>query len=288
MAYCARCGVEVDDRLDACPLCDTPIPEEVRTRPGDPDYPEDVIPPKPMYRSLTQSRKRLLICGLTGFFGLFPVALTTFLDLNRNGAVTWSFYVTVPVVAVATIVWIVAHYPKRPRVYVPAGSVVLFVMRQLIGVWSGEPVGHRSPVTPYFLISFLAIEFLVIFVTPPSRRRHPLDVIAAVLLDAALLVVGIDLLLDGGVSWSLIVLSSLAPPAVVALYLRRVRRRGLNVPGFIACTVEVLLLAVDLSSGGGLSWSLITALIFVPLGILFYVLHITLFDDTDWRKALHL
>jgi hypothetical protein len=71
-------------------------------------------------------------------------------------------------------------------------------------------------------------------------------------------------------------------------YFSRVRRRGLNVAGFLFLELTVFLGILDFVISGTISWSGVTGLVFVPIAIVLYTMHIALFNDTDWRKALHL
>lgn len=287
MPYCPRCGVEVEDRLEACPLCDTPIPEEVRENPAAPaDYPEDVVPPKPLYKRLSERQKHFLIASLIGFVGLFPIAITIGIDLFRNGGVTWSYYVTVPLIGSGIIAWLFVRYGKKPLISVTAMLVVILMVQMLIGYRLHPADFFRSPELPYFLVSFAAIEMFLIFLS--RRKPGVLQLLAFIFFDAALLVGAINLLVSREFSWSPVVISALLPVSIYLLYIRRVKRKGLNIVGFLFLDLTVMLLALDRTTSGGFGWSLVTSLIFLTIAAVFYVLHIGLFNDTDWKKALHL
>ncbi len=287
MAYCPRCGVEIEDRLEACPLCDTRIPEEVREHTeAAGDYPDDVILPSPMYRKLTGRQKKILIASVILFLGFFPIALTAGIDLARNGAVTWSYYVMVPVIGCAAIAWLFVHYGRKPVISVTAMMLIILVIQLLIGNRNNPADFIRSPELPYFLASFAAIELFLIFIT----RKHPgiLQLLAFILFDAALLIGAIDLILSETLSWSLVVFSCILPLAGYLVYLKKTKKRGLNLVGFFFFDLTLMLLALNYTILERLSWSLVTSLIFVPIAAIFYILHIALFNDTDWKKALHL
>jgi hypothetical protein len=293
MAYCPRCGVEVEDRLEACPLCDTPIPPEVRTNPSEGgDYPADVIPPKPMYRPLTKRQRRALFRGALAFLALFPVALTMMLDLSGTGSITWSYYVAVPVVTAAVISWVFYRFGKRPLVSVTATLVAAIVAFVLISMGMSA---DWTPILPYFVIVFLAAEGLVLYVV--TRRRDAPGIISFAAADIAVLAGALNLLLRRGGEagdspaggwWSLIVAAVMVPIVLYTVYLRRVRRKGLNLGGFFFLDLALMMVGIDLAVSGGVGWSVVTALIFVPVSAILYVLHVVFFNDTDWRKALHL
>lgn len=312
MAYCPRCGVQVEDRLERCPLCDTAIPQEVRDDQGESTYPDDIVPPKEMYRPLTDRQKRRLFRGIVAFFALFPIALTVLLDLYLSGTVTWSYYVVVPVAATAVVGWLFFRFGNRPLISVNGALVVLVGVVALL-----NPPGTIRAFTPYLLLVAAATEVLLVYIT--VWRPTGWGVVIASTLVLALLLVGIDIAvwfqITGGGSgsvfagkgvgravvesaaawfadsfggWSLIVAAALIPIAIFTGYLRFNRRRGLNVAGFFFLDLTLMLLTIDLAEGGGVGWSAVNALVFVPIAIIFYALHIALFNDTDWRKALHL
>jgi hypothetical protein len=318
MAYCPRCGVQVEDRLDRCPLCDTAIPQEVRGDHTEPTYPDDIVPPKAMYRPLTKRQKRRLFRGIVAFFALFPIALTVLLDLYLNGAVTWSYYVVVPVTATAIVGSLFYRFGRRPLISVNGTLVVLVGVLALL-----NPPGIMRAFMPYVLLVAAATEILLVYIA--ARRPSGWGAIIASTIVLAFFLVGIDItvwlqisaesvgagggagsgavgsgtvgsVLHGAAAWfdasyggwSLIVAAVLLPIAIYTGYLRFNRRRGLNVAGFFFLDLTVMLLGIDLADGGGVGWSAVNALVFVPIAIIFYALHIALFNDTDWRKALHL
>lgn len=287
MAYCPRCGVEIEDRLEACPLCDTAIPAEVREHPETPaEYPGDVLLPRPLYRKLTDRQKKILVASLIIFLGVFPIALTAGIDLVRNGAVTWSYYVMVPVLGAAAIAWLFVHYGRKPVVSVTAMMLIILVVQLLIGN-RNNPAGFiNSPELPYFLASFAAVELFLIYIT--RRRPGVFQLLAFILFDAAVLVGAIDLILTHTLSWSPVVIASILPVSVYLVYLKKAKKKGLNLAGFFFLDLTAMLLAINYASAGRLNWSLVTTLIFVTIAAIFYILHVALFNDTDWKKALHL
>ena len=287
MAYCPRCGVEIEDRLDRCPLCDTPIPLEARDdTDSPPDYPEDVILPKSMYRPLTDNQRSRLLKGLLGLLVVFPIAVTIFLDIAITGSITWSFYVVVPIVGAGIVATLFIRYPRRPFIAVTGTLVTLLVIEIVLDAWiTGRAIG-RSPELPYFIVGIVAVEAFLIFIRRGGRSVR--QIIAFILIDASFLVCAVDLLVSRRLSWSLIVVAALLPVVVFVLYLIRVKKRGMNVAGFLFIDAAAMLLLIDLAVDGAFSWSLVTTLVLIPIAVAFYTLHVALFNDTDWRKALHL
>ncbi len=288
MPYCPRCGVEIEDRLERCPLCETPIPHAVRDaeKAHERDFPKDVIRPKPMYRELSDKEKRVLVTGLIAFVGLFPIAITMGLDLLRSGRVTWSYYVLVPVLGAALIAWFFYRFGRRPLVSVTTCMVILLLIEILIEMKVSSVSRFLIEDLPFFAAAFLAIELLLIFIV--KAHPNPVQLLAVIFIDTSLLVIGIDWIISQSVSWSGIVTVCLLWVSVYLIYIDRTKRRGLNIIGFLFLDVAMMLLSLELAISGRMNWSIVTTMIFIPISILFYILHLTLFNDTDWKKALHL
>lgn len=287
MAYCPRCGVEVEERLEACPLCRTEIPEDVRDHPEAPaEFPESVIPPKPLYKKLTEKQKKFLWFSVIGLLGLFPMAITVGIDMVQNLAITWSYYVMVPLTGAALIAWLFLHYGRKPLIAVTLLFIILIGVSLFISN-RAQPGGIlQSPEIPYFLVSFASVEALLIYIV--YRRPKVLPLLCFILIDTILLISGIDLIINGGLTWSLVTTSAILPVALYLIYLQKVKKKGLNLVGFFFIDLTLMLLALDVTTSVNLDWSLVTSLIFVTIAAIFYVLHVALFNDTDWKKALHL
>jgi len=287
MPYCPRCGVEVEERLEKCPLCTTPIPDEVREHPDMPgDFPEDIIDPKPLYRKLSEGQKRFLALSFIALLGVFPIAITMGIDLFQNGTVTWSYYVMIPLLGVAAIAWIFVHYLRKPLISLSALMVVVLAIEMLISNRYSPGNFMSAPELPFFLLSFGVIELFLLYIM--KRRRGVLQILSFLFLDAALLVGGIDYIITRSLTWSPVVFSSLIPAALYLSYIRIVKKKGLNLMGFFFIDLALMLTALDWTTSGTISWSLITSLIFLSIAAISYILHVALFNDTDWKKALHL
>ncbi|MFW5644170.1 MAG: hypothetical protein ACOCYQ_09090, partial [Alkalispirochaeta sp.] len=302
-AYCPRCGVQIEDRLERCPLCDTPIPREARINidaPG--DYPEDVIPPKQMYRSLTPKQKQRLFLGTVVFFAIFPIVLTTILDLVRNGGVTWSYYVSVPMIGavlLGTLIfrWGITRFPTAT-----AGNLLLCGTLALVFGRPGAdgivpPAGEGSSTVIALLVLLWGAAEAGIVITTLLKRNWTTRV-SLIGVVTAVAILGIEIILDHmvirnsgaviTVGWSAVVAAVIVPLSGFLYYLGRAQYRGLNVLGFVSLDTAVMLVLIDLAVSGGIGWSWITAAVLVPLAVVVYALHVALFNDTDWRKALHL
>ena len=287
MPYCPRCGVEVESRLEACPLCGTPIPDEVRVDPEEPgDFPEDTIPHKPLYKKLYRRQKRILITSLIVILGFFPIALTIGLDLSRTGLITWSYYVLVPVSGAAVIVWVFFRFRNHPMISLTSLFLILLAI-QFFLYDRHHPVDFlQTKEFIVFIAAFVTAEVLVFYIQ--IRKPRPLELLSIIFLETSVFLIILDFIISRAISWSLITAGCIFPVSIYFFYLQHSKQKGLNLLGFFFIDLTFLFLALELSISRKVSWSLITSVVFICLGALCYLLHIILFNDTDWRKALHL
>lgn len=95
MAYCSRCGVEVEAHRNSCPLCDVPIhrydEEEIHT------------PLWPIQKEIPIMKKRqkrfFMVLPLQVIFLIASLIVIT-VDLRMNGYLSWSRY---PVTAITSL-----------------------------------------------------------------------------------------------------------------------------------------------------------------------------------------
>jgi hypothetical protein len=287
MPYCPRCGVEIEMRLEACPLCGTAIPGEVRDGPPEPaDYPDDVIPPQRMYKTLDQRQKKLFATLMVCFLGLFPIAYTLGMDLIRNGHISWSFFVAIPVVGAALLSLVFMRLGHHPFIAVTVALILLGAVSLLLIARALPDRRLGRHLLPYYSAVFFALESALAYIV--FRRPSWLRLVIVLLILGTGLTVAVDIIATDRPDWSFITAAATLPASFFFFYLDRVRRKGINLAGFLCFDLAVMLAALNYAISGGIGWSSVTALILGTVGVLFYILHVSLFNGTDWKKALHL
>lgn len=132
--YCIKCGVQLADSEKQCPLCGTV--------PFHPDLPrpegESLYPPN-RYPTQQVSHQAALTVITTAF--LLPLVITLLCDLQINGCVTWSGFVTGALLLGYTII-VLPFWFKRPNpvVFVPCnfaavGLYLLYINHATGGDW---------------------------------------------------------------------------------------------------------------------------------------------------------
>lgn len=132
--YCAKCGVKLADDLTACPLCGTrAYHPEIERKLTDGQYPRGKYP---------QKQKRTLVGQVIfSILYLLPLLIVPLCDIQINGKVTWSGYVT-GAVLLSYVVMVLPTWFKKPNmaVFVPcdfvaAGLYLLYINLATGGNW---------------------------------------------------------------------------------------------------------------------------------------------------------
>ncbi len=134
MAYCVKCGVELEPGASKCPLCNTPVvlPFE-QTSTFDKPYP--VFKPKP---KLKIGKGTAMV--VVGLILLLPLLITIISDLSINKSFTWSLYVISSLLAFYVIVASIVMLKEKPLMSIiviglDIASFLMFINYMTHGNW---------------------------------------------------------------------------------------------------------------------------------------------------------
>ncbi len=132
--YCVNCGVKLADSEKQCPLCGVmAFHPDIDRGEGEPLFPREQYP-------APQINSRAALIVVTTLF-LLPILITLLCDLQINGAVTWSGYVTGALVTGYVALVLPGWFRKpNPVIFVPcafaaAGLYVLYIDLCTGGGW---------------------------------------------------------------------------------------------------------------------------------------------------------
>ena len=209
MSYCVNCGVKLDDSLDRCPLCNTPVinPNEVTHRASVPPFPKERGQVEPV-----KNRDVILLYSLTLIAASLSCGLLNLLVFNSTA---WSLYI----IGACVILWVAAipifMYTRLP-VYCSLllDGLAISLYEYLIT--------FNTPTAEWFFALALPITALVTLLamlTALLYRRVSSSFLAVALyifVEIAVLCVGIELLIRRFLSapplltWSAVVLTACA------------------------------------------------------------------------------
>jgi hypothetical protein len=223
MPYCASCGVELKSGATRCPLCGVRVvlPPSLRGAAA------DSTPPKQRDVAETAFDKSLWIQVVTVLMAI-PALVCVVVNVAFGEGLTWSLYVIA--ILGAVWVWCVSPFLYRRNVvplWIALDAVALLGLLYLVASLS-RAGNWFLPVALPVTLGLVVVVLLVITLARRGVLRE-LHVVAAALAAIGvfcMIVEGaVDLYLTGApkLQWSLLVLASCAPLAVIAALLQRRR-----------------------------------------------------------------
>lgn len=225
MAYCPKCGVEVNGKK--CPLCSYVIKQDIHTVPFSHSV---VLDKNTLY--LSDKEKKSIYNASTIFLAILVSSICLTVDYFSDNNITWAIF---PIIGVSTIAFItsVAIYLKGPL------KIISLLILNLLMLFL---LDMNIPVTNFFLMISLPISIttsiislLVVVVIKKSNRKGA-NIPGYILIGLALLTMTIDLIIQNFIghrlvlTWSLITTVSLLPIALFLLYIHHIfsKRVDLN------------------------------------------------------------
>jgi hypothetical protein len=213
MTYCSRCGVEVEERVEACPLCEAPIHRLDEPRKDPARYPEVVATPDRQVRYLVWILSTAALSSIT-------LTLVT-LDVVLNHRITWSLYPLVGAGVIWLLITLVVALARRPIFVIVGQAVATGGFLFLIDISDGHLHWFAPLALP--IVAVVTAASLLVWLVARLSRRAPALIAAAVLAGCAAGSVAVDLLVSAylgtpGMSWSFVVLGAAVPLIVFLLY----------------------------------------------------------------------
>lgn len=217
MIICKECGVELEDKMRVCPLCDTPLSNE-----GSPAF----ALKKSRERDKPEARKKYLLSQIlwqiTAILLLSGIASTFVINLAIQGRITWSVYPISICLMILSYVSLMSLWRTMITYQLAGGwifsSMVLVVVNALISAdW---PLMLALPV----LCAVNIIVLVLIWVVRNLTTRG-LNVFAIVILGIAILCVVIEGIISSylenviRLQWSAIVSACLLPVTATILFM---------------------------------------------------------------------
>jgi hypothetical protein len=214
VTYCSRCGVEVGERVDTCPLCEAPIQRLEAPEAPPARYPE--MPPAP-------NRPLRYAVWVLATAILLSVALSSLtLDVLLNGRITWSGYPLTGAGVAWVLITLIVTLARRPVFVIVGQAAATAGFLFVIDAFDGS-IDWFTPLALPVVAVVTGATLLVWLVARRSRKRTPSLIAATVLLACGAGSLALDLLVSGyrgdtSLTWSLVVLGAVGPPMLFLLY----------------------------------------------------------------------
>ncbi len=213
MTYCSRCGVEVEERVQECPLCAAPIQRLDESREEPARYPDVVAVPDRQVRYL------VWIVSTAALSSLALASVT--LDVVLNQQITWSLYPLTGAGVIWLLITLVVAIARRPIFVIVGQAVATGGFLFFIDIYDGRLHWFVPLALP--IVAVVTGASILVWLVARLSRRAPALIAAAVLFGCGAGSVALDLLVSAylgapGMSWSFVVLGATVPLVVFLLY----------------------------------------------------------------------
>lgn len=219
MPYCSKCGVEVDYRIEECPLCDFPIPE---IKPEEEQENDRFPTPENIYPQKVKKRKRRAFVTISVIF-LSSIGLMLFQNISGSGTLTWAKYSIVSIIAGWIYLFFLLELIHKFRTSLIGISINTIVLLYFLDIFNGELEWFVLIGLPcVFMCTVATIIIAYIF---KKTRKKGFNIASYIILAIVLYCIGIDAFISLQTKhyvqlyWSIIVAISLLPISILFLYL---------------------------------------------------------------------
>ena len=219
MPYCSKCGVEVDDFIENCPLCNTPIQK----------FSDGEVPVHhyPVEHSISINHIEIDTNILFQTWMIFSVLLFTpffvilTISIQLKALTTWAGYPLSSLIAAWICVTFLIFFLKKTLVFSTGIMITIGCLLFAFDIFNGKIEWFFTVGLP-LLILFFILSVIVILVSIKTREKG-LNIGAFILIASGIFCLGMDILLNlffyGKYlpTWSLVVISLFFPLAAFFL-----------------------------------------------------------------------
>ena len=217
MVICKECGVQLEDDMEVCPLCDTPVADDGMHKTTVPLSYKKITP--------TSSGKNLLqqiLWQITAVLLLSGIIATLIINVSIQGGITWSVYPISICLIVFSYASLVALWRTRLFLQILGGwtisTLVLIIVDRTIE--AGWPLRLAFPLLSAINVTGLTVIFILIRLK--AKGLNGLAIIFVFIAVLCLLIEGIiSMYFERSIilKWSIIVAACLLPVTAAILFM---------------------------------------------------------------------
>ncbi len=226
MPFCKKCGVEVEERHETCPLCG----EKINGKIGEEDlenrkYPRQEPTEGKKFKKLSPEIQRKIIWEIVSIALTVPLILILIINFILSRTVDWGLY---PITTIVYI-WLAISFPlrflKKPLLIVGVEIISLVGFLAIIDLIDGTFSWFQYLALP-ITFTIIIITGIVVLLSFKSKRKGA-NIAAFILFGVSLLCIGLDLIIINYVkevvilipTWSIFVSLALIPIGLFLLYI---------------------------------------------------------------------
>ena len=226
MRICKNCGVELDEDMEVCPLCNEGEISDSSKKTI--IYPSDAV-------DFAKKDSRKYAWELSGIITFSGVIISIIIDLLFGKGLNWSLYSVTALLYVWSAISTFFLAIKKPLILFPA-LLLLTLCLELIFDLIDKPTWFLSIALPITVTFFILVGLVI--VAHKSVKHKGFNILAFILIAFCVLCIVSELFIDLAIfksiqiKWSAIVSAALIPVALVLLFLHYRLERGRRLDSF--------------------------------------------------------
>jgi hypothetical protein len=236
MRYCDKCGVELDDSMERCPLCGLTSDES----PGIDDIKPDHVLFKNRvikdFESLSKSQQRKLLWELAGITLISGIVVTLIINFILTKNISWAKYNLTASLALYITITLFTFWRHKPLALFFGSLLSTSALLVLLDVFSSQG-GWGIQLGLPILLSFYVLLLIVIWLVSLSRQKG-FNILAIIFIAIGLFSICIEgsisyyLLRGFQLRWSLIVSASMIPISAILFFVHYRLKTGIDLRRF--------------------------------------------------------
>lgn len=224
---CPNCGVELDEGIDLCPLCDnTNKTKEKRSKAS---YPSDIL-------DMSEKKHRIYTWELSGIIAFSAILVTFIVDLVLEKGIDWSLYAITTIAGIWILQTAFTYLFKRPIFLGLIMVVDILAMLVLFDLFEAPVnwfVGLGMPICLSFVLLFTGFLYIL-----KKFTTKGFNIVAFVLILISMLCILIEVFSDlyltmsVKIGWSAIAAVSLVPISWILLFIHYRLKKGNDLRSF--------------------------------------------------------
>ncbi len=219
MPYCFKCGVEVNNGVKNCPLCDLDLPTF-----------EDEVIPEPRYPSHENVFREIKKKRRNVFYSIYTMIVLAIsfnlmlIDKRTNNVLEWSSYTSIYLLSTIPYLYAILQYSKKNIINFGLIQLTTVIVLFLSDYLNGEIEWFYTLGLPISIISVFAL--YLVFKIFKRAKLLPYKVLELLILASIYLVILewiIDIYLFGSVylGWSLQTIFCFLPFMTILIFMPR-------------------------------------------------------------------
>lgn len=230
MINCKHCGVELEPDMDVCPLCKQPVsPNKSTDKPGKKYEPQQKGTTDFETRVMSKNQRKS-VWELVSIILVLLVLTTSVINLIISKDISWSEYPVAVCLIIFSYVSSFSFINKKREIQLVMAfvfaSVFIFVLDYFT---AGQNWAIHLGIPLLFFTNIISVGLFVVF---RYSKQHGINLIAYTFLAASLLGICTEVIIDLykhheiNLVWSLIIVASAIPVAIVLLFMHYRLKRG--------------------------------------------------------------